>query len=197
MLLAALYRGYLIAVLASGLLLNGGAGIAAARSLSPSAQLCAADAQALTSFAEQGPTLTPALRATVARLIVRYEHRRGHCGLSVHVPTGGGGYDSVSVMTVATNSHVALPSPAAAAATSTGGRHTLMLPSGRLQSSCSSWRVCTTAVAVRGAAPRQLSRAATRAVGWGDARQREGAHRLLGSRARVRSAPWWIMERIA
>jgi hypothetical protein len=125
MLLAAMYRGYLIGVLASGLLLNGGAGIAAARSLSPSAQLCAADAQALTSFAEQGPTLTPALRATVARLIVRYEHRRGHCGLSVHVPTGGGGYDSVSVMTVATNSHVALPSPAAAAATSTGGGHTL------------------------------------------------------------------------
>jgi hypothetical protein len=71
MLLAAMYRGYLIAVLSSGLLLNGGAGIAAARSLSPSAQLCAADAQALTSFAEQGPTLTPALRATVARLIVR------------------------------------------------------------------------------------------------------------------------------
>jgi hypothetical protein len=88
---AAMCRGLLIGVIAGGLLLVGGAEIAVAVSPSPSAQLCAADTQALTNFAEQGPTLTPTLRATVARLIVRYERHRGHCGFSVRIPTGGAG----------------------------------------------------------------------------------------------------------
>jgi hypothetical protein len=125
MLSAAMYRSVLIGVLAGGVLLNGGAGIAAASSSSPTAQLCAEDVQALANFAEHGPTLTPTLRATVAHLIVRYEHRRAHCGLSVRVPTGGGGYGSVSLLTTVANSDVARPTPAFAAATSTGAGHTL------------------------------------------------------------------------
>jgi hypothetical protein len=117
-------RRLLIGVLAGALLLSGGVGLAAASGSSGSAQFCAADAQALANFAEHGPTLTPTIRATVARLIARYEQRRARCGLSIHVPTGGGGYESVGLMTVEPNAHVTLPTPAVAAATSTGGRHT-------------------------------------------------------------------------
>ena len=132
MLPAAMKRGLLIGVLASGLLLSGGAEIAAAGSASPSAQLCAEDAQALANFAEHGPPLTPTLRATVAHLIVRYEHRRAHCGLSVRVPTGGGGYGSVSLLTTVphsdlappTPSDLAPPTPTVAPATSSAGGHT-------------------------------------------------------------------------
>jgi hypothetical protein len=120
-------RRVLIGVLAGAMLLNGGVGLAGA-SGSESAQFCAADAQALANFAEQGPTLTPTIRATVTRLIVRYEQRRAQCGLSIHVPTGNGGYDSVGLMTVQPGGHSILPLPApnVAAASSTGGGHTFV-----------------------------------------------------------------------
>ena len=122
-----MYRGFLIGVLAGGFLLNGGTGIAAASTPSPAlVQLCAEDAQALRSFAEQAPGLTPTLRTTVARLIVRYKHLRARCGRSVRIPTGGGGYASVSLLTAVPTAHIAPRTPAVVAARSPGGGHALV-----------------------------------------------------------------------
>jgi hypothetical protein len=121
-----MYRGFLIAVVAGVLLPNGSAGIAAANTQSSSPQLCSEDVNALRNLAEQAPMLTPTLRATIARLIARYQHGQAGCSLSIRVPTGGGGYDSVAVMTTVSNPPGPAPTPAIATPTSTGDGHTLM-----------------------------------------------------------------------
>jgi hypothetical protein len=121
-----MYRGFLIAVVAGVLLLNGSVGIAAASTPSSSPQLCYADVDALRNLAQHAPMLTPTLRATIARLTARYEHDRAGCSLSIRIPTGGGGYDSVAVMTTVSNPPGPAPIPAVAIPTSTGDGHTLM-----------------------------------------------------------------------
>jgi hypothetical protein len=83
-------RCFLGGLLACGLLVASASAVANARAASqPVSPICAEDAQALKSFAEQQP-VHATLRATALRLAASYEKRRSDCGLTVRIATARG-----------------------------------------------------------------------------------------------------------
>jgi hypothetical protein len=83
-------RCFLGGLLAWCLLVASASAVANARAASqPVSRICAEDAQALKSFAEQQP-VHATLRATALRLAASYEQRRSGCGPTVPIPTARG-----------------------------------------------------------------------------------------------------------
>jgi hypothetical protein len=88
---------FLGGLLACALLVASASAVANAGATSqPVSRICAEDAQALNSFAEQQP-VHATLRATALRLAASYEKRRSDCGLTVRIPTARGSVTVVEV----------------------------------------------------------------------------------------------------